>query len=87
MIQQTDLTLIDGFFSQGKIPHQYMSEIPYPFITETMENLYLLKKIIKKMYFINLNYSNPAIIESEIISNINKSKEFNFAREGLMFAL
>lgn len=50
MIQQSDFTLIDGFFSQSKIPHQYMSEIPHPFITETMENLYLLKKIIKTKF-------------------------------------
>ena len=65
-----------------------MSEIPHPFITETMEHLYSLKTIHKnKVYFIHLNHSNPAIKKSEATSNIIKSKGFNVAREGIQLPL
>ena len=89
VIQHTDFALIDGtFFSQGEIPHRNMSEIPHPFITETMEHLYSLKTIHKnKVYFIHLNHSNPAIKKSEATSNIIKSKGFNVAREGIQLPL
>ena len=89
VIQHTDFALIDGtFYSQGEIPHRDISEIPHPFITETMEHLYLLKANHKnKVYFIHLNHSNPAIKEDNATSNIIKSKGFNIAREGFVFSL
>ena len=69
VIQHTDIALIDGtFYSQGEIPHRDISEIPHPFITETMEHLYLLKKDHKnRVYFVHLNHSNPAIKEGAAI--------------------
>ncbi len=89
VIQYTDFALIDGtFFSQSEIPHRDMSEIPHPFITETMNQLYSLKTLHKnKVYFIHLNHSNPAIKENEATSNIINSKGFNVARESLIFPL
>ena len=65
-----------------------MSEIPHPFIIETMELLYSLKSIHKnKVHFIHLNHSNPAIKEKNAASNIIKSKQFKIAREGQVFDL
>ena len=89
VIQNTGIALIDGtFFSQNEIPHRDMSEIPHPFITETMDLLFSLKSVHKnKVFFIHLNHSNPAINEKNAASNIIKSKKFNIAREGNIFNL
>ena len=65
-----------------------MSEIPHPFIIETIDYLFSLKSIHKnKVYFIHLNHSNPAIKINSAASNIIKSKQFNIAREGQIFNL
>ena len=89
VIQHTSIAFIDGtFYSQNEIPHRDMSEIPHPFINETMELLYSLKSIHKnKVHFIHLNHSNPAIKEKNAASNIIKSKQFKIAREGQVFDL
>jgi len=89
VIQHTSIAFIDGtFYSQNEIPHRDMSEIPHPFIIETMELLYSLKSIHKnKVHFIHLNHSNPAIKEKNAASNIIKSKQFKIAREGQIFNL
>ena len=89
VIQHTSIAFIDGtFYSQNEIPHRDMSEIPHPFIIETMELLYSLKSIHKnKVHFIHLNHSNPAIKEKNAASNIIKSKQFKIAREGQVFDL
>tara|TARA_B100001250_G_C19611932_1_gene705369 strand:- start:21 stop:920 length:900 start_codon:yes stop_codon:yes gene_type:complete len=89
VIQHTGIALIDGtFYSQNEIPHRDMSEIPHPFIIETMDYLFSLKSIHKnKVYFIHLNHSNPAIKLNSAASNIIKSKQFNIAREGQIFNL
>ncbi len=89
VIQHTSIAFIDGtFYSQNEITHRDMSEIPHPFIIETMELLYSLKSIHKnKVHFIHLNHSNPAINEKNAASNIIKLKQFKIAREGQVFNL
>jgi len=89
VILHTDYALVDGtFFSPDEIPHRNMSEIPHPFIIETMEKLYNLNsKNKKKIYFIHFNHSNPAINFNSAASNIIRSKKFNIAKEGLKFTL
>ena len=60
-VAQNDYLLIDGsFFQEGEIPGRDMSEIPHPFVVETMD---LLKDIPShdksKVKFIHLNHTNP----------------------------
>ena len=89
VVLHSDFALLDGtFYSSEEIPHRDMSEIPHPFIIETMDLLNDMNiKNRKKIYFIHFNHSNPAINYTSSVSNIIRSKRFNIAREGLKLNL
>jgi len=89
VVLHSDFALLDGtFYSSDEIPHRDMSEIPHPFIIETMDLLdNMNSKNRKKIYFIHLNHSNPAINYTSSVSNIIRSKRFNIATEGLKLNL
>lgn len=63
IIRSVDFALLDGtFFSNGELPGRDMSEIPHPFISETMSRMAVMPlKQRQKVQFIHLNHSNPAI--------------------------
>ena len=63
LVLNTDILLLDGtFYSQNEIPHRNMTEIPHPFIIESMETLSELNSENRsKVHFIHFNHSNPAI--------------------------
>ena len=62
-IQKVDYAFIDGtFLDSGEINHRDISEIPHPFISETMDlfsSMPLKEK--NKIYFIHLNHTNPGL--------------------------
>ena len=89
VVLHSDFALLDGtFYSSDEIPHRDMSEIPHPFIIETMDLLdNMNSKNRKKIYFIHFNHSNPAINYTSSVSNIIRSKRFNIAKEGLKLDL
>ena len=62
-IRINDFLLIDGsFYANGEIPNRDMSEIPHPFIAETMEFLEELPiEQRSKVHFIHLNHTNPLL--------------------------
>ena len=88
VIKHIDIALLDGtFYSQGELPNRDMSEIPHPFIVESMETLYPLNTPNRnKVHFIHFNHSNPAI-KIGTASNLIRSNRFNVAREGMIFPL
>lgn len=63
MLSEVDYALIDGsFYDAEEIPYRDMSEIPHPFISESMQlfkNLSFKEK--QKVYFIHLNHTNPVL--------------------------
>ncbi|SDB67420.1 pyrroloquinoline quinone biosynthesis protein B [Flavobacteriaceae bacterium MAR_2010_188] len=87
-LKNVDYALIDAtFFEDGEIPRP-MSEVPHPFIMETIE-LFAEESVQtrSKIYFIHLNHSNPAL---NIKSDKRKYVEglgFKFAFEGQIFPL
>ena len=88
-IRMTDFVLIDGTFYDGdEIPNREMSEIPHPFIIESMSLFDDLSDVEKnKVFFIHLNHSNPALNpDSEQSKNI-ENKGFHVARKGDVFDL
>ena len=89
VVLHSDFALLDGtFYSSDEIPHRDISEIPHPFIIETMDLLdNMNSKNRKKIYFIHFNHSNPAIKYTSSVSNIIRSKRFNIATEGLKLNL
>jgi pyrroloquinoline quinone biosynthesis protein B len=57
-----DVALVDGtFFEDGEIPGRAMSEIPHPFIVETLERLRAAPPELRsRVVFTHLNHTNPA---------------------------
>ena len=88
-IQHIDMALLDGtFYSQDELPNRDMSEIPHPFIVESIEILSELSTPNRnKIHFIHFNHSNPVIKAKSATSNLIRSKRFNIAREGIIFPL
>ena len=66
LIKEVDYAFLDGtFYDSEEINHRDISEIPHPFIIESLElfkNLSIVDK--SKVYFIHLNHTNPAIDKS-----------------------
>lgn len=62
VVKANDLLLVDGtFYEDGEIARP-MSEVPHPFVTETMELLKgLSARERAKVYFIHFNHSNPLV--------------------------
>lgn len=82
-VKAVDFAFIDGsFFADGELPNRSISEVPHPFVTETMELFSSESKRTKsKVHFIHFNHTNPLLFEE------NKRKEvlekgFNIAEQG-----
>jgi len=89
IIHQNEFVLIDGtFFGQNEIPNRNMSEIPHPFIEESLSqfsNLSMKNK--SKVFFIHLNHSNPVLdLKSEQRQKVINSG-FNISFRGIKFTL
>ncbi len=65
-ISMVDFAFIDGTFYDGaEISHRDISEIPHPFIIESMNALRNISQQEKnKVYFIHFNHTNPALNEN-----------------------
>ncbi len=62
-IARVDRAYLDGtFFADGEIPGRDMSGFPHPFVTHSMERFRDLPDTEKrKVRFIHLNHTNPAL--------------------------
>ncbi len=63
LVNDSDVALLDGtFMANGEIPGRNMSEIPHPFIEESLVRFATLpKETRQRIKFIHLNHTNPAI--------------------------
>lgn len=84
IIHDVDVALLDGtFFKNGEIPGRDMSEIPHPFIEESMTRLADLPESERqKVRFIHLNHTNPALIIDSDASEEIQDQGFSVARQG-----
>jgi pyrroloquinoline quinone biosynthesis protein B len=76
LVDRVDVAFIDGtFFADGEIPGRAMSEIPHPFMAETMRRFDKRSKSFKsKIHFIHLNRTNPALqTQSNAAKTIRKN--------------
>jgi pyrroloquinoline quinone biosynthesis protein B len=83
VIADVDLALVDGtFYDNNELPHRDMSEIPHPFIVESMQRFADLPAAERaKIRFIHLNHSNPAMrFESEAARTV-RDRGFGLARQ------
>ena len=87
VVSNNTYSLLDGtFYDIDELPGRDMSEIPHPFIVESMN---LFSDIVNKsgVYFIHLNHSNPALnSNSNAFDNIKKDG-FHIAERDQLFDL
>ena len=86
--RSTDYLLIDGtFYADGEIGRP-MSEVPHPFVSETMSLLSSLPaKDRAKVFFIHFNHSNPLVQgDKKKISEV-RAKGFGIAAQGQRLGL
>lgn len=88
-ISKNSFVLIDGtFFAGNEIPNRDMSEIPHPFIVESMNILDHLSETEKnKIHFIHLNHSNPLHDPESPEAASVRNSGFSISREGQKFPL
>ena len=89
MVKQFDYLFLDGtFYKDGELPGRNMSEVPHPFIQESVELFKDLSHAEKrKIWFIHFNHTNPLIDKSSKEYKEVKSKGFNVAAEDLKISL
>ena len=86
-IESNTYALLDGtFYYDDEVPNRNMSEIPHPLIIESMNYFSrLLKRDQKKIFFIHLNHTNPALSENSAASRSIIKNGYNTARLGMKF--
>jgi pyrroloquinoline quinone biosynthesis protein B len=89
VVKKSDYVLIDAtFYKNGEIPNRDMSEIPHPFVEETMKLLEDLPKSERnRVYFIHFNHTNPLINLNSKESKSVLKKGFHIAYAGLVLGL
>ena len=88
LVTNVDYAFIDAtFFEDGEIPRP-MSEVPHPYVEESVARFRTLRDEDKnKIYFIHLNHTNPAR-DSDFQGRIALEKEgYHFASFGMRFSL
>lgn len=89
LVRSVDYAFLDAsFFADGELPGRDMSQIPHPFVSETMEVLKSLSKEDRaKVWFIHMNHTNPLLWPDSHESQTVQAAGFNIAREGQAFPL
>ena len=89
LIKNIDYAFLDGtFYDQKEINNRDISEIPHPFIIESLDLFKTLSKAEKdKIYFIHLNHTNPVLNKNSKEYKSVISKGFNVAETGMEFIL
>ena len=87
-VKKVDYAFLDAaFLKDGEIPRP-MSEVPHPFISETVE-LFKNESIEtkNKVIFIHFNHSNPALQSNTKERKELKKLGFQFASQGNIYSL
>lgn len=88
-IEKVDLALLDGtFYKNGELLGRDMSEVPHPFVEESMQLFSSLPDAVKlKIMFIHFNHTNPLLKKGSIEKTNVKKAGFGIAEEGMLFEM
>jgi len=88
LIQQVDIALLDAtFFKNGEI-NRAMSEVPHPFVEESIDLFKDLSNTDKsKVHFIHFNHTNPLLIKNSDAQKTVLKNGFNIAEQGMVISL
>ncbi len=83
-IAKVDVAYLDGtFYANGEIPGRDMSQIPHPFIEESLRRFAPLPASHRaRIRFIHLNHTNPALNPASDAAHHVRDAGFNIAHEG-----
>ena len=89
IVRSVDYALLDAtFFADTEMPGRDMSQIPHPFVTETMDLFAELSSEEKsRVIFIHMNHSNPLLVDGSPEQTEVEKRGFRFAREGMRLEL
>ncbi|MCB1043169.1 MAG: pyrroloquinoline quinone biosynthesis protein PqqB [Acidobacteria bacterium] len=89
LIESVDYAFLDAtFYADGEIPGRAMTEIPHPFITESMDRFdQMSEHHRKKIIFIHLNHTNPALNPTSDAAKTVRNRGYTIAVEGLQLPL
>ncbi|MEM9675977.1 MAG: MBL fold metallo-hydrolase, partial [Bacteroidota bacterium] len=88
-IGKVDIAFLDAtFYQNGEVGNRDMSEIPHPFVEESMQLFDELSEQEKrKVYFIHFNHTNPLLQEGSEARREVLARGYNIAQEGFTFEL
>ena len=88
-IKKVDIALIDGtFYANGELPGRNMSEVPHPFVEESIQLFSSLPATEKaKIRFIHFNHTNPLLKNRSVEKDKVKKAGFGVALEGMIIEL
>ena len=88
-VNKVDIALLDGtFYKNSELPGRDMSEVPHPFVEESMNKFSSLPDSIKsKIVFIHFNHTNPLLKNNSQEKKEVKAKGFGVAEEGMVISL
>lgn len=88
-IKETDYSFLDGtFYNPLELPGRNMSEIPHPFIVESLERWKNLPQVEKnKIHFIHLNHTNPLLQKRHPYRKSVLSAGLNIAKMGTLYGV
>ncbi len=88
-IRKVDMALLDGtFYTNGELPGRDMSEVPHPFVEESMQNFSLLSSVERsKIGFIHFNHTNPLLKKSSAEKEKLQHQGYMVAEEGMIIGL
>lgn len=89
LLKRVDYALLDGtFFRSGELPNRDMSEVPHPFVEESIQLFSSLPLTDRsKVYFIHFNHTNPLIYNDPEAIQILKRSGMKMAQQQMTFSL
>ena len=88
LVKESDYAFLDAtFYKNGELSRD-MSQIPHPFVEESMDLFSKLSNRNKnKIYFIHMNHTNPLLVENSKEKNKVIRNGFNIAVQGSCLCL
>jgi pyrroloquinoline quinone biosynthesis protein B len=86
---KVDMALLDGtFYQDGELPGRDMSEVPHPFVQESLEKFSGLSSAGKaNIVFIHFNHTNPLLKKESPEKKKLQSAGFGVAGEGMIIEM
>ena len=88
-VKAADMALIDGtFFDSTELPGRNISEVPHPFVEESMNRFSALPSTERsKIRFIHFNHTNPLLKKRSEAKDKVIANGFGLAEEGMIIDL